>query len=640
MKSINDFLDILEDELKYLNPKDAREVLIHYRDKINIASDYGDSEEKILASLPDPKKIAEDIYKSKGVDYLNIRKKKIKRNLNIKAILSCLMLVFVISGLFVIGYYLSVSVINLFSLMIKTFDIDNFVDIASISLFILTYILILLIGMIYIFDLLYIIGCFFLQNIFDAWRPKLSDKNFLDFSLSAFIEEKFKKEKLVVKTLIVTFVCFLVFGLGNYLVKGYIYRSMNEQVRVEENLDIPGEIKKISIKNSKAIVRIKESSEILRVNVNYGSEFNSELEYSVSNNELVIENIKSSSYDFLNILDEPLMQIEILIPTTMDVEDIYIEMYDSYIDLAYIEQNVNVEVKSKHTTFAMTECNVTNCIVEGSYIESSFEKNNINDMNLKMTSGKYYCVDNKYGSMNIDNWLGEIIMQGSYIQNAIIKCQSTKVAFHQVNINSLNYTDANSESYFYNLITNEASFSSIGNSNITLDKLLAYSNVTLITDIGYINASYLKAPNIMIDNKNGTVNFYNTNQTINSNSDDEDIKYMVDLYNNKTFEVIVDISSTKGKVDILNGNITTCNMELNNTTVLVNSTKILTTNVSFTESTLNISDLDGNTIDVYVNGGSLIFYNDNIISDIILTVTGEKIKTSIEVSSSIARGDI
>jgi len=65
MKTQAEFLGELEEELKYLNAKDASQILKHYRDKINVALDYGESLQKVMATLPEPKKIAEEIYASK-----------------------------------------------------------------------------------------------------------------------------------------------------------------------------------------------------------------------------------------------------------------------------------------------------------------------------------------------------------------------------------------------------------------------------------------------------------------------------------------------------------------------------------------------------------------------------------------------
>ena len=48
MGKLEEFLLELETELQYLKPKDASEVLKYYRDRINIALDYGETIEHIF----------------------------------------------------------------------------------------------------------------------------------------------------------------------------------------------------------------------------------------------------------------------------------------------------------------------------------------------------------------------------------------------------------------------------------------------------------------------------------------------------------------------------------------------------------------------------------------------------------------
>ncbi|MFR7881786.1 MAG: HAAS signaling domain-containing protein [Christensenellales bacterium] len=74
MGKLEEFLLELETELQYLKPKDASEVLKYYRDRINIALDYGETIEHILQNFPLLKKLLAETYKSKGTDFLNIRK--------------------------------------------------------------------------------------------------------------------------------------------------------------------------------------------------------------------------------------------------------------------------------------------------------------------------------------------------------------------------------------------------------------------------------------------------------------------------------------------------------------------------------------------------------------------------------------
>ena len=54
-----------------------------YREKINNLIDLGEDEEKITASLPKPNEIAEGLYSSEGINYLEKKKKQSKRTLRL-----------------------------------------------------------------------------------------------------------------------------------------------------------------------------------------------------------------------------------------------------------------------------------------------------------------------------------------------------------------------------------------------------------------------------------------------------------------------------------------------------------------------------------------------------------------------------
>ena len=105
MRTVEQFLGELEEELQYLNGKERLEVVKHYRDKINIAMDYGDSAQKVLATLPTPQKIAEEVYASKGINYLEKRKKAKRRNQIFFAILNSIIILILLGGFITIGYF-------------------------------------------------------------------------------------------------------------------------------------------------------------------------------------------------------------------------------------------------------------------------------------------------------------------------------------------------------------------------------------------------------------------------------------------------------------------------------------------------------------------------------------------------------
>ena len=128
MGKLEEFLLELETELQYLKPKDASEVLKYYRDRINIALDYGETIEHILAKLPTPQKIAAETYKSKGTDFLNIRKKQLRKKQIVNAIFSSILLFIMVVAFFAISFFLITSIVRLFNLVIASFQMNTWID--------------------------------------------------------------------------------------------------------------------------------------------------------------------------------------------------------------------------------------------------------------------------------------------------------------------------------------------------------------------------------------------------------------------------------------------------------------------------------------------------------------------------------
>ena len=140
MSKIVEFLTELEEELIYLKPKDAGEVLKFYREKINVMVDYGDDEDKIIALLPKPKKIAEDIYKSKGKTFLESRKKQVNRTSKFKAVFYTLLILIIAISLFSITAFFALNIYQLGRLFVLSFSMVSLIDKLSLALFILLYI--------------------------------------------------------------------------------------------------------------------------------------------------------------------------------------------------------------------------------------------------------------------------------------------------------------------------------------------------------------------------------------------------------------------------------------------------------------------------------------------------------------------
>ena len=128
MKTIDQFLGELEEELQYLNAKDRLEVVKHYRDKINISVDYGNSIQKVLATLPTPQKIAEEVYASKGINFIEIRKKAKRRKQIFLSIINSIIILMLLAGFVTLAFYDIYYVVRLCILIGKSFNFFNFLD--------------------------------------------------------------------------------------------------------------------------------------------------------------------------------------------------------------------------------------------------------------------------------------------------------------------------------------------------------------------------------------------------------------------------------------------------------------------------------------------------------------------------------
>ena len=180
MGKLEEFLLELETELQYLKPKDASEVLKYYRDRINIALDYGETIEHILAKLPTPQKIAAETYKSKGTDFLNIRKKQLRKKQIVNAIFSSILLFIIVVAFFAISFFLITSIVRLFNLVIASFQMNTWIDKITLFFLVVSYIFIIIIALVIVLLVcivaMYLIDCNRMKNgdevLFSTWGKK------------------------------------------------------------------------------------------------------------------------------------------------------------------------------------------------------------------------------------------------------------------------------------------------------------------------------------------------------------------------------------------------------------------------------------------------------------------------------------
>lgn len=636
MGKLEEFLLELETELQYLKPKDASEVLKYYRDRINIALDYGETIEHILAKLPTPQKIAAETYKSKGTDFLNIRKKQLRKKQIVNAIFSSILLFIMIVAFFAISFFLITSIVRLFNLVIASFQMNTWIDKITLFFLVVSYIFIIIIAMIYIFDLFYIIGMHFLQYVLDALNKQEKEYKFMDFTISGSLENTFKKKKILGKILLGFTLSIVLFGVTSYTTKGYLYRSMNNLIETNKSVDIAGQIHKITLNESEVFLKVSSSDEIIQVKLNYGFEFDHTLNYEVIDGNLIIDSITTNKYDIFGLLDEPLPIIEIVIPTSMAVSDFDLTFNNGILDFAYLTKGIDLKISGSNSTIALTKNTIHHLQIDGYNLNINNEENQMDICNLDIEEGRYCAVKDEYNTIKINNHLATLILQEVRAEVADITCRSTKTALDKIQITNLTYTDLNSESYLRDVFLTKAVICSEGSSKISLERIVATEEIEFKTVSGTIDTKYLKSPSIIGDFNRGSINFLNIGQ--NTITQDETNAYLV-KYNAYNIDINTTIYANNAETTISNTKIVNFDGEIEKGKLAITSSYFKNSSIKETSATLDFADLDGETMKVNVDGGNFYYYNDNITSNIILTIEGQTLKTNISVDDEIKRGE-
>ena len=644
MRTVEQFLGELEEERQYLNGKDRLEVVKHYRDKINIAMDYGDSAQKVLATLPTPQKIAEEVYASKGINYLEKRKKAKRRNQIFFAILNSIIILILLGGFITIGYFDIYYVIRLFVLIVKSFSFFNFIDTSLLILFNLSYIGILLIGLIYVFDLFYIMIMHLLETVLDAIFKEIKEYPFMDFTLSGTIEHLLKKKRLVLKVLIGCGIAFVVFGISGYATKGYIYRSMNNTIETRQTITIDEDINTVKIPENSMFIKITTSKDIDKVTFKYGSEFEDDFKYNIVDGSLTITPNKTQKFDILGFLSEPRQILEIILPVNTNVENINLTYSDGVLDIANVnEPNLNINISGINITAAFTNTTLNSLVANGTQMNLALENNKINTVDVIMKSGKYCGVSDNYQNIKIVNNLGTIILQKATFSVANIENTSGKAAIDRIDATTFNYQAIRSEDYFLDTYVNDFNLSVLYNSNVQINRVVVKNEFKIEEDGAYLKIDYAKCKTIIITGSSTTNNLYHLGEDVSLSgieTDSEDYESYT-KYNDSAYNklAIVKAETKDGRISMLSGSVYSIDFKLNKTSLEMATISLNDAYVSTSDSKINLTDISGKTFDLKTKGGSVVFYNDSEVSKasgLVLTFDGSQ--TMQDIDENIKRG--
>lgn len=476
MTTAIEYLQALEEELKYLPSKEVRNVIKVYQEKINNALDYGEPIEKILKNLPTPEEVAKGVYDSKKVNYLDKRRKEYRRKELINGGVSLLLAIIVTLVFVGIIGYLGIVSFGMLEILPKFASADRII----MGGFVISYLLAMILVIVYLIDLGLLIITFLLGKFLITFKNLKIDLEALQsFSLNGLVDKLTKKKNVIGKTLLVIALVMLTFGATSVVGKGYLSRSFSDTVssKNEEVIKIEESVSKIVLKNTKAKVMIKMGEEFRIIQ---NSEFDRHFQTEIVDHELTIKFDEHQNYDFLGLLTEPTIVITIEVPENLAIDlDIKLDTGQIGIDKTNLNkcevnlQSGNIalkEVKIKEFIYTTEDAiaNSNSCIygkiqldIKNGRLASSAD--HFQEAVINNASGEVSIKENQYSTLKLKNISGTVIIQDSQIDNydyegvASILTMS-KIVSQYFNVKALNssqitLTDLEAKLYTFDLNT-------------------------------------------------------------------------------------------------------------------------------------------------------------------------------------------
>lgn len=629
MKTQNEFLEALEEELRFLKGKEIHEILKHYREKIDTEIDYGTPEEKIIKNLPLPADIANDIYKARGISFLEIQKKKYRKKEIIRAILSAFIIAFMTILFIGVSSFLGYITFNFNKLFINLSSFKESLDIILIAALIITLDIVMISIFVFIIDLFYIIITTFLLNILKASKKTYRvHYKFQDFTISGAIKDKCKKKNVVAIILASSAaLCVIIFG-ASLFTKGYIYRSFNNIPLNNKVLEYDSNIKNISIAGSNANIRFEIDEELDHLKVTYNYEFNQDVPITLNDSTLSIDNVGSQSFGLFGLLDEPYPNIIFTLPSAEYLKELNIKLDAGSIYLKEIQNislKVNVDIYDSQVYLENT--NLKELAING-------YKTDVKLANLDKEQ-QYFRINN----LNITSSIGSIAMEGMSIDKFVLKNINTDCVIKKCQINDFDFETNNGKTIFYevcgktlNYVTRSANnildditytnayFEANRASSISVTRLMVQEKLTLTAFTGgSITISRLKATETLLSKSddqaitgNIILNYVNRDDIIGENDPSE----LVESKNKYNAYKVVNTKisgSSEGSIYINRSTIEEINIKQTSAALQVSDSEIVkkaTFDVD-TAKNLTFTDVTGTDIHFVLKHTKLVYYNSD-----------------------------
>lgn len=513
LKTQKEFLEALAEELRFLPAKQVNETLKHYRDKINVEVDYGTKEEKVIASLKEPAEIAKNIYEMHGIDYLKKRKKQVRIKEILTAIWSALVIL-VSLALFIVGSIFIVRIcINMFTLIPHLFTFHTVLDSLITTLFIISYLWIMVIVYVYIIDLFWIIIHSFLSKIMDA-IPKLRNKSypFMEFTINGWLNQKTKKTKIVLKALGFGVLLFFAFGIISYTTKGYVYRSIQDTPKIQKEYVISDSFDKIQIEVNRGYVMITEDSNITVPKIVYNFELD-KLEYQIVNGTLDVKVSKSVTYDFLGVLQGPASRIQIYVPVGFDLSNLDIRLDYGKVILSKMSHTANVKVyiHSGSLSFYQNK-NINRFDLEVFHGTVSMQGNSIQESEIHLGTGEYKVENDAIQKLTLQNESAKLTILKSKIDDWTFTNKSGTVYIEKISGQKLDYQSTTSINELYDLNYEVGELKILNTGSLKMVRSY-FQNQLIVTSSSssYQVLEYIKTPDLQLNDQNGQIILENCN---------------------------------------------------------------------------------------------------------------------------------
>ncbi len=478
MKTAIEYLQALEEELKYLPQKETRKIIQVYQEKINNALDYGEKIDKILKSLPTPEEVAKGVYDSKKVNYLDKRQREYRRKEIVNGLTSLLLAVIVVLLFVGVLGYLGIMNFKMLKIIPKFAAADRMI----MGGFVISYFLAMLIVMIYLFDLGFLLATFLLAK-FLVLLPKIkkASEQLQGFSISGFFENITKKKYILGKVLIVFSAITVVFGMTSLIGKGYIYRSFSD-IPTDKNIEevaLNNNIENIIIDsmNAQVVIRQGTTFKVLKQ-----AEFDRNFKIETNNNTAKIVFDEHQNYDFLGLLNEPTILITIEVPAEKNL-DISLEKGKISINDVSLKKFVcNIETGS----VVLKDANIQELVYDSEKVELNSNSCNYASATINVNQGSLASSNDEFTTLNIKNGSGNVAIKENKFKELTINNISGILYIEQTDIEKYNYESVAAILNMQKIETEYFNMTTKASSQITLNELAAQL-FTFDLNAGYIN---------------------------------------------------------------------------------------------------------------------------------------------------------